>query len=219
MPRREEKHRAGAQERLLEAALDIFGRDGYEAATTRVIARKAGVNIAAIPYYYNGKEGLYRAVVTHIVDLIRQQIDMPIRRINESNFDAEGKGRAQEVLEMMLTAMIHFMIGSAQGVRVARIILREQMCPSAAYDLIFSGFISPVMDALAVLIMTLAENTSDRTARMRALAIIGQVMAFRVARESMVRSIGLKGYDDDELEEIREIILEHTRNILKPLMQ
>ncbi len=61
MPKSVKKNKAGAQERLLEAALDIFGRDGYEAATTRAIAKKAGVNIAAIPYYYNGKEGLYRA--------------------------------------------------------------------------------------------------------------------------------------------------------------
>ncbi len=102
--------------------------------------------------------------------------------------------------------------------RVARIILREQMYPSAAYEQIFSGFMAPVIDTLAFLIMILTENTCERTAKMRALAILGQVIAFRVARESIVRSIDLKGYDADELEEIRSIILEHTRNILNPLM-
>lgn len=214
----EKKNRAGAQERLLEAALDIFGRDGYEAATTRVIAREAGVNIAAIPYYYNGKEGLYHAVITHIVALIKQQIDEPMRRIDESNFEAGNKDKAQDAVETILTTMINFMIGSSQGVRVARIILREQMYPSAAYDLIFSGFMAPVMETLASLIIIITENTSERTAKMRALAIVGQIMAFRVARESIVRSLDLQGYDADELEEIRSIILEHTRNILKPLM-
>ncbi len=42
MPKSVKKNKAGAQERLLEAALDIFGRDGYEAATTRRLPRKPG---------------------------------------------------------------------------------------------------------------------------------------------------------------------------------
>lgn len=213
----EKKSEGGTQERLLEAALDVFGRDGYEAATTRAIAREAGANIAAIPYYYNGKEGLYRAVVSRIVELIREQIDEPMRRINKQTFEESDKAAAQDTLEMMLTRMIKFMVGSSQGVRVARIILREQMYPTAAYDLIFKDFMAPAMNTLACLIMIITGNTSERTAKLRALAIVGQIMAFRVARESIVRSLDLHGYDAAELEEIRAIILEHTRNTLNLL--
>lgn len=213
----EKKPEGGTQERLLEAALDVFGRDGYEAATTRAIAREAGANIAAIPYYYNGKEGLYRAVVSRIVELIREQIDEPMRRINKQTFEESDKAAAQDTLEMMLTRMIKFMVGSSQGVRVARIILREQMYPTAAYDLIFKDFMAPAMNTLACLIMIITGNTSERTAKLRALAIVGQIMAFRVARESIVRSLDLHGYDAAELEEIRAIILEHTRNTLNLL--
>jgi len=213
----EKKPEGGTQERLLEAALDIFGRDGYEAATTRAIAREAGANIAAIPYYYNGKEGLYRAVVSRIVELIREQIDEPMRRINKQTFEESDRAAAQDTLEMMLTRMIKFMVGSSQGVRVARIILREQMYPTAAYDLIFKDFMAPAMNTLACLIMIITGNTSERTAKLRALAIVGQIMAFRVARESIVRSLDLHGYDAAELEEIRAIILEHTRNTLNLL--
>ena len=48
---------APAKERLVQAGIVVFGKHSYEAATTRMIAKKAGVNIAAIPYYYNGKGG------------------------------------------------------------------------------------------------------------------------------------------------------------------
>ena len=51
---------ATASNRLIEAGIDVFGEHSYEAATTRMIAKKAGVNIAAIPYYFNGKEDLTR---------------------------------------------------------------------------------------------------------------------------------------------------------------
>ena len=49
------------------------------------------------------------------------------------------------------------------------------------------------------------------------MAIMGQIMAFRVGRETAVRSMGLKGYTQDETTEIRNIIIEHTRGIFNSL--
>jgi AcrR family transcriptional regulator len=43
---------AGTREALIAAALKIFGRDGYHAAGTRVIAREARVNQALIAYHF-----------------------------------------------------------------------------------------------------------------------------------------------------------------------
>ena len=210
---------AGAQERLLEAAMDIFGRDGYEAATTRALARAAGVNIAAIPYYFNGKEGLYQAVVSHIIEIIKQQIDEMVRMIDGMSFEGpDAKTRALRILETLLEKVINFMVGSLQAPRVARIILREQMFPTAAYDLIYQGFMKPILDSLATLVIVITENPSERAAKMRAMSIMGQIMAFRIARETIVRSLDFQGYNAKELQEIQEIIKENTRNILKPFM-
>jgi AcrR family transcriptional regulator len=50
-------------ERVLQAAREVFARDGYEGATTRQIAAAADVNIATLAYHFGGKEGLYRAVL------------------------------------------------------------------------------------------------------------------------------------------------------------
>src|SRR5437763_14728279 len=62
----------GAQARLalLRAAVEVFGDSGLEAATTRDIAQRSGQNIAAIAYYFGGKEGLYLAVAEHLVELL-----------------------------------------------------------------------------------------------------------------------------------------------------
>src|SRR5215469_18226795 len=53
--------------RILETALEIFAAEGYEGASTRHLAERAGVNLPAIQYYFGSKEGLYRAVIEHIV--------------------------------------------------------------------------------------------------------------------------------------------------------
>ncbi|MBE9190364.1 TetR family transcriptional regulator [Gloeocapsopsis crepidinum LEGE 06123] len=57
-----------ARHRLIDAGIEVFGISGFEAASTRHIADKAGVNLAAIPYYFGSKEGLYRAVAEHIAN-------------------------------------------------------------------------------------------------------------------------------------------------------
>jgi TetR/AcrR family transcriptional regulator, regulator of cefoperazone and chloramphenicol sensitivity len=45
--------------RLLEAAGQIFAEKGFEGATVREIKDRADVNIAAVNYYFQGKERLY----------------------------------------------------------------------------------------------------------------------------------------------------------------
>jgi len=51
-----------ARNRLLDAALVLFGEKGFAKTSTREIALAAQVNIAAISYYFGDKAGLYRAV-------------------------------------------------------------------------------------------------------------------------------------------------------------
>lgn len=53
--------------KILAAAEDVFAEMGYKAATTREIARRADVNIAAIHYYWGKKSELWYAVVQHMM--------------------------------------------------------------------------------------------------------------------------------------------------------
>jgi AcrR family transcriptional regulator len=48
---------------LLEAAVEIFAERGFDGATTRDVAAKAGVNEGLIQRYFGGKAGLLEAVV------------------------------------------------------------------------------------------------------------------------------------------------------------
>lgn len=52
-----------ARERILLAALRMFVARGYASTPVRDIAHAAGVNIAAIAYYFGDKAGLYRAAL------------------------------------------------------------------------------------------------------------------------------------------------------------
>ncbi len=50
-----------SRERLLHAAMRLFGQQGYSKTSTREIANAAGANVAAISYYFGDKSGLYQA--------------------------------------------------------------------------------------------------------------------------------------------------------------
>ena len=56
------KQSADTKERLLDAAEEIFAREGYRAASLRVITTRAAVNLAAVNYHYGSKRGLVEAV-------------------------------------------------------------------------------------------------------------------------------------------------------------
>ena len=55
--------RGSARQRLLDAATRIFARDGLDGATTRAIARQAGVNEVTLFRLFQSKENLLAAVV------------------------------------------------------------------------------------------------------------------------------------------------------------
>ena len=58
------------EDKIFEAAYNVFLLFGYHGATLSIIATNAGVNKAAIHYYFRSKEKLYAKVVRVILDLI-----------------------------------------------------------------------------------------------------------------------------------------------------
>jgi TetR/AcrR family transcriptional regulator len=50
------------RDRILDAAVTEFGEHGFAGARVSAIAARAGVNQQLISYYFDGKEGLYRAL-------------------------------------------------------------------------------------------------------------------------------------------------------------
>lgn len=54
---------ADTRERILRAALQTFSEQGFDGATTREIASRAGVNLGLITYYFETKLQLWKAAV------------------------------------------------------------------------------------------------------------------------------------------------------------
>ncbi|HLU59538.1 MAG TPA: TetR family transcriptional regulator [Pseudonocardia sp.] len=64
-PRRRGRRRGGGDTRaaLLDAARAVFAERGYDGATVRAIAERAGVDAAMVNHWFGGKEGLFVAAL------------------------------------------------------------------------------------------------------------------------------------------------------------
>ena len=61
--------------RLIETATPLFAKKGFAAVSIRELAKAADVNVAAISYYFGGKEGIYTAVLEHQFEPIAEKLD------------------------------------------------------------------------------------------------------------------------------------------------
>jgi AcrR family transcriptional regulator len=61
-------------EQILQAAVRLFARKGYEATSTREIVEAAGVTKPMIYYYFKSKEGLRKAVLERFLSRFYAQL-------------------------------------------------------------------------------------------------------------------------------------------------
>ncbi len=203
-----------ARQRLIDAALRTFGEHGFGGASTRAIARQAGANIAAIPYYFGSKEGLYRAVATHIADRITGRIG-PVFAAASDRAGALSPDEAREALMRIADHFIAMMVGADEGALWARIIVREQFDPTEAFDILYERVMGPYYaalgDLLAVIFREPAE--SDRV-KLRVFALIGQALIFRIAGAAIDRRMGWDGYTPERLDQVRAVVREHLAAVI-----
>lgn len=66
--------KTNARELLIYHARELFMVMPYEKVSTRLIADKAGVNVAMIRYYFGSKDGLFEHMVSETIRPIREQL-------------------------------------------------------------------------------------------------------------------------------------------------
>jgi AcrR family transcriptional regulator len=63
--------RSASREKLLDAALTLFARDGVDRTSVRAIAERAGVAVGLLYNYFAGKDALLAAVFERSMDGVR----------------------------------------------------------------------------------------------------------------------------------------------------
>jgi len=203
---------ADTRARLIEAALDVFGRLGFEGASTRQIAKEADANLAAIVYHFGSKEALHIAVAEHIVARVRERIGPTIAAAATPEATATREG-ARQAFAKLLSTLVDVLLGDADAERWSRFIIREQMQPTAAFDVIFS-FMGPSHGIGTRLVAIALGRDEDEEVRLRCFTILGQVIVFRVAQTLVLRRMGWSAIGEGERDTIKRIVIAQAMALL-----
>ena len=166
------------KDRIIETAGEIFGNYGFKAATIRSIARAAKVNVAAINYHFGDKEHLYRTV---LLDIFSKGFETfpPVEPL------APGQDPEKQLRRFIRD--MFYRLASREGwnglAGKGRLIAREFLDPTRAFEDILETYVKPHRDALLSIIAGLCHtHPEDPRLKPCAVSILGQCVYYAFAR-------------------------------------
>lgn len=87
-------------EAIVEAAARVLAQEGYEAATTRRVAERAGVSVGSLYQYFPSRDALVSAVLERHIDELIQAVGVLVRRLERTPFDDAIRRVVAKVLEI-----------------------------------------------------------------------------------------------------------------------
>lgn len=204
------------RERLLKIAARLFADKGFAGASVRQIVQEAGANISAIRYHFGDKRGLYRAVISYLIEDLNQKIFSQINGLTPTtDAYALSEQQAWQWLHVLMDRLLD--IGFSRRNRLLeRIILREKLSSSSENSQL--AFIEHplladcLLPRLVAHLTGLAENSEELM--FLTTALFGQIPSFHVHRSIILRRVGVKDYTPAMREKIKLQVWRNTQAIL-----
>lgn len=204
--------------KIIEAAISLFGRHGFEAASTRDIAALAGVNAPALQYYFENKEGVYRACAESIADDAWAGF---APAVSSAWALLERDYKVGELIDAFLA--LQRAVADRTFVKLHEpdkrlFFAREQSGgePEIGSQILRERVREPlnaVNVALLARITGLRED--DPLTMVRMFSLYGQFLMFHIARGSALSSLGWDDIDREKAEFLKANIGEQTRVLLE----
>jgi AcrR family transcriptional regulator len=87
---------------ILRAAVEVMGEDGYEGASIRDMAARAGVSVAALYYHFPSKLDLLREFLDEAYDVTLARIERRLARVPD-----EPAARLDEIVGTLIWSHLH----------------------------------------------------------------------------------------------------------------
>jgi TetR/AcrR family transcriptional regulator, regulator of cefoperazone and chloramphenicol sensitivity len=201
-----------ARAKIIEIAIEVFGRHGFEQASTRVIAARAEVNLAALQYYFGGKEQLYRACAEHIADQLQPRLDSISLMIESDVRNAErSRKEVEHALRKMLSVAIDNLLNPGSSTSWVLFISRGQMFPGVAFDILYDRVVSRLIAMFSSLVGRVIEQPPKSKATIiRTLALLGPIFTFQRAQGIALRALDWPNIEKDRLALVKTILIQQS---------
>ena len=204
--------------RIIDAAIELFGEHGFAGASTRDIAAMAGVNAPALQYYFENKEGVYRACVEAIAEIGWSVLGPAVehaRAALDAEADVDALIDAFIVILRTLADRI-FTVPKTLGQRM--FFAREQVGqePAGATDILMKRVRKPLNDVSAELVGRISGRPADDpVTRLRTMSLFGQLTVFHLVQRSALQLLDWDGFDGEGGALLMATIADQTRVLLE----
>jgi AcrR family transcriptional regulator len=198
---------------IIETAVEVFGIHGFEDASTRQIARRAGVNLASLHYYFGSKQELYRACAEHLGAIGEARVAPFLAMMDQPGASRDAQ---LELLHRLLDAFADRLVGPRDPPSMVAFFLREQIAPTEAYEILHQRVMAPLLGACASLVGRLMNQPADAEETMlRTLAILGPLMMFQRGRQVSLRVLDWPDFEGERLARIKALMWQQARAMLE----
>jgi hypothetical protein len=120
-----------------------------------------------------------------------------------------GPQEALAGIKTIFGAFLQVLLEDKATTTWARIIMREQMQPTKAFDLIYERWIRPVHETLsALLAVILRKKVTDPSLILRTHTLVGQMLIFLSGRETILRRLKWDAYNESERKQIQKAVFD-----------
>jgi len=171
--------RKRTQQRLLDAALEVFAERGFHGASLRDICERAGTNGAAANFHFQGKEKLYRAVLEYAAQRFRAQ-PLP----NEAH---AAERTPWQKLHAAIKSLFQRLTLEEDSAVLIRLVVRELIEQSAALDCVAAALGTHAAQLEEPLRAVHGPGTSSDYVHFCAFSVVNECLFLCAAQQSLHR--------------------------------
>lgn len=200
--------------RVVTTALRLFAERGYEGVSTREIAAEAAVNPPALQYYFDSKDGLYRACVEMVADGVRELIEPTLRRAEQLLADDASDAVLIDAYCAVIEPLIGIVFEEDRASWSPFLSAERDGCGNnPTFAILQARLIDRLDGVFAALIGRLSGEPADAAVtRLRAMGINGQFLTFHSKRGQ------LQPFSPELARVVKVMVVDQTRVLLNHLV-
>ncbi|MBL8796677.1 MAG: CerR family C-terminal domain-containing protein [Planctomycetia bacterium] len=192
------------QERLLQAAEEVFAEKGFQGGSVREICKRAGANVAAVNYYFGDKERLYIEAVKYAHRACTQGTPLP-----NWTPDTPPLRKLGDFIRVFTTRMLQ-----PSSAASLQLMMREMAQPTAACVEVVRDYIRPMAERLQAILRELKPDAVAEDLYLHGFSIVGQCLFYRQNRPIAALLVGDEGFQKFDVERVTRHITAFTLGAL-----
>ena len=200
----------GTEQRLLEAAGEVFAEYGYRGATVRQICEKAKANLAAVNYYFRDKDGLYLAVMRYL--------HTNATDIHPPSLGLKPGANGEDKLRAFIRSLLNRLLGEGRPNWHMKLAARELIEPTPALDVIVDEAIRPLSQELEFIVRELlGSEAEDELVRLCMLSVVSQCGFYHHSRAVISRLYPSQKFASQDIERLADHVTRFSLSAMRSL--